>query len=983
MIYKEYFDLTEENRKKYGQTALVLMQVGSFYEMYGLKSQTSCSIVTEVSPIVAATSECMLKIAEKKEKYEYRGEEYTVVMAGFGECSLDKYLPILVEAGFSCAVYIQEDDIAKRGAKKRVFHGVYSSGTFFPASAEPQQQNRTNHLMTIWVHRYRPLSASAAAASAEKYMCALSVTSVQTGQSYLYEYTTPVLRNLSPTSFDELERAVSSFQPSEVIFVHQAPTKEEAQTILQFIGVNPATHLLHCYAEDDEIIKRCQKPAYIHAILKRNYGQDCRNVIQEFDQYEWATQCFCLMVDFLQQHSAQLVDRISPPLFSNTSKRLILGNHTLKQLNVLPSGGDTNKLSSLASFLNCALTPMGRRGFQHQILNPVFDVAWLNAEYAAIQQVLDQNQKIDLIRRHIDGIRDLEKILRQISYGNAQPIALWYLYDGLRKMQQLMFEHPWLDSCNIVTEGIAQIAQIAQIAGCCEELDRLMVWSLIVVGRSGSDDGTNECRCYIKPGIDAGLDKLQEDCVGMKQQLDAFRSALNEMAGDDHVKWHETAKSGRSLQITATRGKALMAKLKAMKTPIQIGADMAIGADEIRMVAATGSGEVVQCGKINALLQNLQVTETRFERKLQDVYRVVVLQHLSEKWYDRFLAAIKAIEQVDILQSKAYVAWKYGYCRPNILEKEVDASSKASYVKATKLRHPLIEQLQKNEIYVPNDASFDKGARGLLLYGTNAVGKTSYIKSVGVAIIMAQAGMYVAAESFDYWPYEAIYSRILGNDDLFKGLSTFVVEMSELRTILMQATPQTLVIGDEVCSGTETESALSIFTSALLHLYRVGAQFLFATHFHEVAKYEEVTIRMADAVVVKHMSVIFDASRDCLVYDRKLRDGPGPAIYGLEVAKSLYMPTEFLDEAFQIREKYFPETRSLLAMEPSRYNASKIRQPLCEICNREVGKEVHHLQPQEWADSRGLIGGSFHKNHPANLVTVCERCHDLIHHANK
>ena len=149
----------------------------------------------------------------------------------------------------------------------------------------------------------------------------------------------------------------------------------------------------------------------------------------------------------------------------------------------------------------------------------------------------------------------------------------------------------------------------------------------------------------------------------------------------------------------------------------------------------------------------------------------------------------------------------------------------------------MIEHLQQQEIYVANDVRLGEDAeegRGWLVYGTNAVGKTSLIRAVGITVIMAQAGFYVPCSSFEYRPYQAIYTRILGNDNLFKGMSSFDVEMSELRVILREADARSLILGDELCSGTEMESALSIFVASLEHLVSVESSFLFATHFHEI-----------------------------------------------------------------------------------------------------------------------------------------------------
>ena len=350
------------------------------------------------------------------------------------------------------------------------------------------------------------------------------------------------------------------------------------------------------------------------------------------------------------------------------------------------------------------------------------------------------------------------------------------------------------------------------------------------------------------------------------------------------------------------------------------------------------------------------------------------IESLHEYYHD-FENMIAFVGAVDMIQNRCYVARKYKYCRPVVI-----ADGAASFVRATGLRHCLIERINKDECYVTNDVSL--GGDGMLLYGTNAVGKTSLIRAIGVAVIMAQAGFYVPASSFMFRPYRAIMTRILGNDNLFKGLSTFVVEMSELRVILRMADANTLVLGDELCSGTEMDSAISIFVAGLQHLYRSGASFIFATHLHEIAGYSEIR-DMASRLRLAHMRVFYDKSRDTLVYDRKLQDGAGESMYGLEVCTSLHLPADFLENANTIRVKYrgvstkTPTASILNDAVPSRYNAAKLRR-LCELCEKARGTEVHHLQHQESADADNFIG-HIHKNHPANLASVCEDCHREIH----
>jgi DNA mismatch repair protein MutS len=268
------------------------------------------------------------------------------------------------------------------------------------------------------------------------------------------------------------------------------------------------------------------------------------------------------------------------------------------------------------------------------------------------------------------------------------------------------------------------------------------------------------------------------------------------------------------------------------------------------------------------------------------------------------------------------------------------------------------------------------GANGILLYGTNAVGKTSFIKSVGIAVIMAQAGLYVPCTTFTYKPYQNIFTRILGNDNLFKGLSTFAVEMTELRTILLMSNKHSLVLGDELCSGTESDSALSIFTAGLEILHEKESTFLFATHFHEIVKYTE--IQALTKLKMLHMAVHYNKETNTLVYDRKLQEGSGESMYGLEVCKSLNLPASFLQRAHDIRMKYQPETQNVLGLTSTHFNAKKLVGN-CELCKANKASEVHHLQHQKNAQSSNEYINTFHKNHVANLLNICEECHRKIH----
>ena len=451
----------------------------------------------------------------------------------------------------------------------------------------------------------------------------------------------------------------------------------------------------------------------------------------------------------------------------------------------------------------------------------------------------------------------------------------------------------------------------------------------------------------------------------------------------EYIKIHETEKSGLSLQITkasSTLFKKVISQIlnsdsNAKKIVIK-EPHFEFSLCDIKFSSASSSCDEIDFTELNKVSKDILHYKEQMNTLITETY-LQILQQIEKKWFHDLENLGNFIAKMDVLQCKSYIAKYYNYCKPEIVMTE----SSKSFVNAFELRHCLIEHLQQNELYVTNDISLGNtldnvnNKDGILLYGTNAVGKTSLIRALGIAIILAQSGMFVPCSRFQYKPYHSIFSRILGNDNIFKGLSTFAVEMSELRIILKMADENSLILGDELCSGTETESAMSIFVAGLMELHEKESSFIFATHFHEIINFEE--IKSLQRLDLKHMSVIYDRAQDCLIYDRKLKDGPGTKTYGLEVCKSLYLSENFLNRAYAIRNKYYPETRGELSHDVSRYNADKIR-GICELCNENIGEEIHHLQHQKDANDDGFIG-SFHKNHSANLLTVCEKCHLKMH----
>jgi DNA mismatch repair protein MutS len=265
----------------------------------------------------------------------------------------------------------------------------------------------------------------------------------------------------------------------------------------------------------------------------------------------------------------------------------------------------------------------------------------------------------------------------------------------------------------------------------------------------------------------------------------------------------------------------------------------------------------------------------------------------------------------------------------------------------------------------------------MLLYGTNACGKSTLMKSIGLTLIMAQAGFYVPCSSLKYSPYTQIFTRILNNDNIFKRQSSFAVEMSELRSILKRSDNQSLVLGDEVCSGTETTSALSIVSAALKTLSDIKCSFIFTSHLHQLMDIKLVQdIKTLD---VYHLQIEYNPETEVLIYKRILEKGSGPAIYGLEVCKSLNLSSDFISLARKVQLQLTNTSETLLNDKHSNYN-NDVVMDLCQICKKE-SEHTHHIKEQCTADLNGIID-HHHKNITHNLVQLCESCHHKVHNEN-
>ena len=1023
-IYEEYFDYSKKYTEMHGPKTVVCMQVGSFYEIYGLKYPNSDvitgSLISEISDITG------LSVVPKKDTW--KGS--TVYMSGFRDLyhTFDKYLQIMMEHGYIVVEIVQDIDNPntekpKKKKKTHSFKAVHSAGTYLSYETD-LRPTLTNHMMTIWMEQN---------CKKKRLIYGVSVLNIYTGESAIFEH--EMADWMNPTMFDELERYVAMYAPSEVIFLHDfvGDSLDKVKKILQYIKLpsNSVVHLLSISDKGENLsnsgnngnrqrenLSNCTKQKYIEYVLTKYFGEDTFQICSEFAYYMYATQSLCYLLHFLEEHNQCFTQRLALPTFQNTSKRVVLANHTLKQLNILSDNNhilqEKNTFGSILSLLNKCQTAMGKRKFQTQLLQPVFDEKWLNQEYEMTEFFRSDRGSsgsghsedlLENFRKGLAKVKDLEKIGRQIIAKKIYPSSIYDLHQSLSILQQLQVclaevEKPILEYLSVDESDLSNLLNFLET--------NIRIDSCQNQGSGGSSN-------IIAKGISKEIDDLQNRFDFLQFSLLAIREYLGkyvilkkkekEVEGTDAedlgtgtegtredgpIKISESDKNGYILITTKARGDAMVALLSNKEEHVisimnpdrknenENTQEIRFTRKEIRIQTINKTTSEIHFPSLDTITEEMGEIRSVLQEKTK-YYFLQFLDQFVEKKYDSLLRGIRFASTLDVILCKAYIAKKYRYCRPII-----DSSRESSFVDARDIRHALIEHINQKEIYVTNDLILNEdsgqGINGMVLFGTNAVGKTSLIRALGIAVIMAQAGIYVPCSSFRYKPYTAIFSRILSNDNLFKGLSTFAVEISELGVILKNADANSLILGDELCSGTETDSALAIFMATLEHLHAVKSTFLFATHFHEILEFEE--IQSLDKIGIYHLAVTYDREKDCLIYDRKLKPGEGSRTYGLEVCKSLYLPAAFLERAYELRRQLSPENDGLLSHVSSKYNAKKIR-GFCENCNVRIGEEIHHLREQREANrENGYFEGEkdhwIHKNHPANLMSVCSRCHDIF-----
>ena len=766
-----YFCLQKKYVEKYGPTTIFLMQCGAFFEVYGVKDrsgQFTCPQIEIFSRV------CDMAIAKKKSMY--KGAQ--VFMAGFSPVErLQKYITKLNDAGYTVAVYVQDPTVPSI----RNEYGVFSPGTNF----ELGKQAITNNIMTLWVEKIDTSMLN----KGPRLICGMAVVDVFTGTSNIFQYRESYLHQ--PTTFDEIERFFSTYSPNELIIIHNLDEKDLVEMI-KFAGLaSPAQHRIRIGDKDSSHhlqVHNAEKQTYQKELLHNFYEINDYGTFYEsagFRDFPLATQAFCFLLNFIYAMQPNLVHKIKEPEFNNVNTRLTLGNHSLRQLNIIPDGASNDSLNCVVAVLNKCLTPMGKRRLSHLILTPTFDAVALEREYAAVDTVLERLEDVDFIQTDLRQILDIERLYRKIVLKRAAPSELALLYQNIKRIAAL---HTKLThEASIIVKHIG----VPGILKSCTQVSRFLKANLDMKSAANCPTVNFVCNIF-KRGQFPALDQVDKDRAESEDQLEACRQLLSNYIAIKEtsrrgtkqscfVKIHETERNGLFLVVTARRAQKLMAVATHMiqEAPDRPPPRSAAHAPTVESPAPDSCGSVSLSytssydGKEGTMTMSLLTLkfstgpggnkriDSPHDQPPASLYTAIMrhranLKGLVRDKYIDFLTSlekfgsdidliVRYVTRLDTLWTKAWLAKTRKYCRPVI-----DTKVEKSFLIAKNMRHILIEKLQQDEIYVPNSLSLGvDGVNGFLLYGTNAVGKSSLIRACGICVILAQAGFLCLAVSSD------------------------------------------------------------------------------------------------------------------------------------------------------------------------------------------------------------------------------------------
>jgi DNA mismatch repair protein MutS len=559
------------------------------------------------------------------------------------------------------------------------------------------------------------------------------------------------------------------------------------------------------------------------------------------------------LLRYLRELQPSGLPQLARPIIERPGGVMPLDEMTRRNLELVESLRGGGVEGTLLSVLDRTGTPMGARLLRQWLLAPLTDRIAIEARLDAVATLTADSVAREAVRDAVDDVRDIERLAAKAASGRSTPRELRALGDSLGALPAVAEALQRVMGNGRLAEMLTRWDDAAELAGqlCTVLVER----PPIAVG----DDAT------IALGVDLDLDALRALRDGGKDGIARIQADERARTGIASLKVGFNKVFGYYIEVTNSNLHAVPADFQRRQT---------ITSGERFVTPALKEFE-------ERVLSAAERIETR-ERELFETLRAAAGREIG-----RLQAIARVIAELDVLSTLADVAAREGYVRPEMLD-DFDLDITAG-------RHPVVERMMPRDKFIPNDLLLAQDARMIILTGPNMAGKSTVLRQIGLIALMAQVGSFVPATRARVGVIDRIFTRVGASDNLVRGQSTFMVEMSETSAILHTATARSLVLLDEIGRGTATYDGVSIAWAVSEHLHeRVGCKTVFATHYHELTQLAD------ELVALRNYNVAVREVGDQILFLHRLQPGGADRSYGIEVGRLAGLPAGVIGRAREI-----------------------------------------------------------------------------------
>ncbi len=715
---------------------------------------------------------------------------------------------------------------------------------------------------------------------AKNNQLALAWADISTGEFFVKKFT-------SEKSNNELLDALVRVSPVEII-TNEYLSEKFADLPLVKHGILPK---FSSFTESEFNLNNAT------AVLKKQFN------ILNFNAFgiEDETECICAcgaLVSYLNQTQKQTLININKIKRENDNDVMALDINAIRNLELVKTIRDGKTYGSLLWLLDKTKTSMGARKLQNLILSPLLNKEKINYRLDAVECLFNATLTRQTLTNLLSSIRDVQRLTGKISGGNVLPRDCLALKTSLEVLPSLKFNLLGLNS-DFINSLLADIYDFNQTV-------ELIANAIVDEPPSNMKDGG-----YIKEGFNQELDDLRSLGKNSKSTIAKIENEEREKTGIKTLKIGYNRVFGYYIEVT-----------NSFKDKVPY---------EYQRKQTLSNAERYITDELKELEIKILSSEEKALQLEANLYNTIK-EHLRSI-IDRLQLTSDSIAEIDVINALATVAKENNYCKPEIL----DFGNRLNIIDG---RHPVVEKISKQK-FIPNDCVLDNDEnRTVILTGPNMAGKSTYMRQIALITLMAQIGSFVPAKHAEIPISDRIFTRIGASDNLISDQSTFMVEMSEMASILNNATENSILILDEIGRGTSTYDGLSIAWAVVEYITKnIKARTLFATHYHELTELEGVL----DGV--KNYKVTVKELQGGIVFMRKIMRGGTNRSFGIEVADLAGVDKPIIDRAKQILKKL--ENSSISFSQNKNLNSSVEKIEMTEVEKIISELDFNNLSPMQ------------------------------------